>query len=212
MRSHTSGTMSLGKGSTYSTSMHHKINTKSSTEAELVAINDIMPLILWTHYFLEAQGYEVHENKVFQDNQSTILLKKNGKCSSSHRTHHINIRYFFVMDHIQSKEVAVEYCPTDEMLANMFTKPLQGAAFHHFHAAILNLPDPIKICPAIVPMSGHRSVLGNESAMGPATNDNGQTSKSIRSEGSHQMANGVKQMARNSVPPPSQQKVPGRLL
>ena len=78
MRSHTSGTMSLGKGFTYSTSMHHKINAKSSMEAELVAINNVMPLILWTHYFLEAQGYEVHENKVFQDNQSTILLKKNG--------------------------------------------------------------------------------------------------------------------------------------
>ena len=84
MRSHTSGTMSLSKGSTYSTSMHHKINTKSSMEAKLVAVNDVMLLILWTCYFLEAQGYEVHENNVFQDNQSTILLKKNGKHSSSH--------------------------------------------------------------------------------------------------------------------------------
>ena len=83
MRSHTSGTMSLGKGSAYSTSMCHKINTKSSTEAKHVAVNDVMPLILWTRYFLEAQGYKVHKNKVFQDNQSTMLLEKNGKCSSS---------------------------------------------------------------------------------------------------------------------------------
>ena len=90
--------MSLGKGSAYSTSTHHKLNTKSSTEAKLVAVNNVMPLILWTRYFLEAQGYEVHENKVFQDNQSTILLEKNGKHSSSHRTCHINIQYFFVTD------------------------------------------------------------------------------------------------------------------
>ena len=83
MHSHTGGTMSLGKGSAYSTSTRHKINTKSSTEAELVAVNNVMPLILWTQYFLEAQGYEVHENTVFQDNQSTILLEKNGKRSSS---------------------------------------------------------------------------------------------------------------------------------
>ena len=75
--------MSLGKGSAYSTSMWHNINTKSSTKAKLVAVNDVMPLILWTRYFFEAQGYEVHENKVFQDNQSTILLEKNGKHSSS---------------------------------------------------------------------------------------------------------------------------------
>ena len=68
--------MSLGKGSAYSTSTCNKINTKSSTKAELVAVNDVMPLILWTQYFLEAQGYEVHENKVFQDNQSTILATR----------------------------------------------------------------------------------------------------------------------------------------
>ena len=82
MHSHMGRTMSLGKGSPYSTSTQHKINTKSSTEAELVAINDVMPLILWTQYF-QAQGYEVRENTVFQDNQSTILLEKNGKHSSS---------------------------------------------------------------------------------------------------------------------------------
>ena len=74
--------MSVGKGSAYSTSTQHKINTRRSTEAELVAVNDVMPLILWTQYFLEAQGYVVHENKVFQDNQSTILLEENVKRSS----------------------------------------------------------------------------------------------------------------------------------
>ena len=84
MCSHMGGMMSLRKGSAYSTSTRHKIkNTKSSTEAKLVAVNDVMPLILWTRYFLEAQDYEVHENTVFQDNQSTILLEKNGKRSSS---------------------------------------------------------------------------------------------------------------------------------
>ena len=54
----------------------HKIYIKSSTEAELMAVKDVMPLILWTRYFFEAQGYEVHEDKVFQDNQSAMLLEK----------------------------------------------------------------------------------------------------------------------------------------
>jgi hypothetical protein len=53
------------------------------TKAELVGVDDVMPLILWTRYFLYAQGYGVTENKVFQDNQSAILLKKNGRHSSS---------------------------------------------------------------------------------------------------------------------------------
>ena len=65
MKSHMGGTMSLGKGSAHSTSTRHKINTKSSTKTKLMAVNNVMPLILWTQYFLEAQGYEVCKNKVF---------------------------------------------------------------------------------------------------------------------------------------------------
>ena len=66
--------MSLGKLSACSTSTQHKINMKSSSEAELIAVNDVMLLILWTQYFLEAQGYVVHDNKVFQDNKSEYYV------------------------------------------------------------------------------------------------------------------------------------------
>jgi hypothetical protein len=82
MRSHTSGTMSLGKGSVYSLSRKQRLNTKSSTEAELVGVDDGMPLVIWMCNFLKAQGFEVNDNVVFQDNQSAILLEKNGKASS----------------------------------------------------------------------------------------------------------------------------------
>ena len=56
MRSHSSIIMTLGKGTTYSTSCKQKLNIKSSTEAELVAIDDVMGQILWTGHFLAAQG------------------------------------------------------------------------------------------------------------------------------------------------------------
>lgn len=98
MKGHTGGAMTLGKGSIYGTSTRQKINSRSSTEAELVGVNDVMPQVLWTWYFLMAQGYDVDDNIVYQDNQSTMLLEKNGKASSSKRTRHINIRYFFVTD------------------------------------------------------------------------------------------------------------------
>jgi hypothetical protein len=55
------------------------LNTKSSTEAEVVAVDDMMPQVIWSRYFLEAQGYGVTDNIVFQDNQSAMLLEKNGK-------------------------------------------------------------------------------------------------------------------------------------
>jgi hypothetical protein len=96
--------MSLGKGVVFGTSTRQKLNTKSSTEAELVGVNDVMPQALWTRYFLEAQGYKVTDNVIFQDNQSAILLEKNGRASSSKRTRHINIRYFFVADRIAQGE------------------------------------------------------------------------------------------------------------
>ncbi|KAG7358248.1 hypothetical protein IV203_014835 [Nitzschia inconspicua] len=52
MRCHTGATMTLGKGSVYSMSTRQKINTRSSTEAELVGVNNAMSIILWTRHFL----------------------------------------------------------------------------------------------------------------------------------------------------------------
>jgi hypothetical protein len=73
MKSHTRASMTLGKGAIYLMSRKQKINTKSSTEAELVGVDDAMTMVLWAHNFLEAQGYNVRDNVVYQDNQSTIL-------------------------------------------------------------------------------------------------------------------------------------------
>ena len=63
---------------------------------------------------------------MFQDNQSAILLENNRKKSRSKRTKHINIRYYFITDRIKNDELQIEYCPTDNMVADYFTKPLQG--------------------------------------------------------------------------------------
>eukprot|EP00957_Ditylum_brightwellii_P209777 15363210-Ditylum_brightwellii.AAC.1 len=74
-----------------------------------------MPQILWTRYFLEAQGIKVRDNVVYQDNQSSMRLEKYGKGSSGKRTRHINIRYFFATNRMAAGELTVEYCPTDTM-------------------------------------------------------------------------------------------------
>jgi hypothetical protein len=80
-----------------------KLNTRSPTKAELVGIDNVLALVMWTRYFLEAQGYNMDNNVVYQDNQSAMLLEKNGHQPSGKRTRHINIRYFFVADHITAK-------------------------------------------------------------------------------------------------------------
>jgi hypothetical protein len=140
MRGHTGGGLSLGKGMPITMSIKQKINTRSSTETELVAADDFMPIMMWTNYFLEAQGYGSNKAILYQDNQSAILLENNGKVSSSKRTKHINIRFYFITDRIANEELSVEYCPTGEMTGDFFTKPLQGHQFIKFRRIIMNLP------------------------------------------------------------------------
>jgi hypothetical protein len=91
-RGHTGGVLTLGSGAAYSTSKKQKINARSSTESELIAVDECMPQVLWTNYFLQEQGIRVKNTVMYQDNKSTILLATNGKYSSSKRTKHINIR------------------------------------------------------------------------------------------------------------------------
>ncbi len=112
MRGHTGGGLTMGRGFPILVSFKQKLNTRSSTESELVGVNDMMPIILWTRYFLLSQGYGVVENLLLQDNKSSILLERNGRASSSNRTRHINIRYFFISDRMNIKEVSPHWCPT----------------------------------------------------------------------------------------------------
>ena len=97
---------------------------------------------MWTKFFLEEQGYEVEMSRLYQDNQSAMLLEINGKASSSKRTRHVNIRYFFIKDLVSRGELKVEYCPTDSMVADFFTKPLHGKKFLEFRDIIMGTIGP----------------------------------------------------------------------
>ena len=120
----------LGDATIYVKSSKQKIVTRSLTESELVGISDALSQILWTREFLIRQGLTIGPAVVYQDNQSTIFLAKKGR-STSERSRHIKIRYFFV---IEAKEIEVEYLPTAEMIADILTKPLHGSLFLKFAA------------------------------------------------------------------------------
>ena len=132
--------MTLGKGAIASSSRKQKINTKSSTETELVAVDDKIGDILWMRYFLESQGYTIEENILYQDNMSTLSLEKNGRISGSGRTKHIKAKYYLVKDKYESKEIDLKYCPTERMWADVLTKPLQGNKFREMHSFLMNCP------------------------------------------------------------------------
>ncbi len=119
----------MGRGFPIVSSTKQKLNTQSSTESELVGVDNMMPIVVWSRYFLMAQGYGVTQNLLLQDNQSSILLERNGRASSDKRTGHINIRYFFITDRVNMKEVEIEWRPTKEMVADFMNKPLHGSHF-----------------------------------------------------------------------------------
>ena len=144
MKSHTGYIMTLGKGAVIASSTKQKINTKSSTESELVVAGNATTPLLWSKWFMEEQGYNI-KPIMYQDNQSSMKLEQNGKESSSKRTRHINIRYFFITDCIARKELKVGYCPTDDMIADYLTKPLQGRKYIRFRKESLNIHPDINV-------------------------------------------------------------------
>ena len=96
MRSHTGGMMTMGWGTIHARSTKQKLNTKSSTEAELVGVSDYLPYNIWWMNFLHEQGYELKNNVLMQDNQSAMKMELNGRNSCTGNTRHIDIRYFFL--------------------------------------------------------------------------------------------------------------------
>jgi hypothetical protein len=136
-RSHSGMSVSFGSGSILAQSTKQKINVKSSTEAELIALSDKSSMVIWTKDFLESQGITVGAANVYQDNVSTITLIEKG-ASTSDRTRHINIRYFWVKDRIVNGDIKVIHQSTQDMIADVLTKPLQGKQFLALRDQLLN--------------------------------------------------------------------------
>ena len=145
-KGHTGGMMSLGKGAVTSKSNKQKIQGRSSTEDEIIGVFDMLPQVIWSLYFIEAQGYKVARNVIKQDNKSAILLEKNGRASSSSATKHIHNRFFYVKDQIDQGLIEVEHCPAEapfpeeRMWADVLTKPKQGTAYREDRAILMNCP------------------------------------------------------------------------
>jgi hypothetical protein len=137
-KSHSGLIITLGHGPIMTKSTKQKIVTKSSTEAELVAQSDFASEALACQEFLRHQGESIGPAIIFQDNMSTIAMIENGM-SRSDRTRHINIRYFWTKEQMDEGKLAVEHIGTDDMIADILTKPLQGEKFISLRRMLMNL-------------------------------------------------------------------------
>ena len=77
-KGHTGAMMSMGKGAIVNVSKKQKLNTGSSTKAELVGITDVLGMMMWCQYFTEAQGYTIDNNVLYPYNKATLAaIRKN---------------------------------------------------------------------------------------------------------------------------------------
>jgi hypothetical protein len=124
-RSHTGSCVVIGDlEAVHCRSSKQQIVTKSSTEAEVVALSDSANQGLFLRNFLTLQGYDMLSVIVHQDNLSCMALLARGR-SGGERTH-INIRYFWLKDRVDRGEATIVRKGTEELYTNVLTKPLQG--------------------------------------------------------------------------------------
>ena len=99
----------------------------STAEAEYMAAGSCCAQILWMKQQLSDYDVKAKETPIFCDNTSAIAITQNPVLHS--RTKHIDVRFHFIRDHVEKKNVTIEYVCTEKQLADIFTKPLNEARF-----------------------------------------------------------------------------------
>ena len=135
MKYHNGLVFTLGQGAIYNDST--KL-ARSSIEAELINIDDKISKIIWMKKVIESQKFKMNLNIIYQDNTSTMRLVTNGKESSGKRKRHFDIKYFYITDLIDRKEVSIRHCSSNKMIADYFTKPLVGRKFVNMRKKRMN--------------------------------------------------------------------------
>nr|GAT46002.1 predicted protein [Mycena chlorophos] len=111
-------------------SRQQEITALSMTEAEYISITYCAKEALWFRKFIGELFGPIHTPlTIYNDNQSAIALAYAELGQFHARTKHIDVRYHFIRDHIQAETLKLVYCPTTEMLADIFTKPLASFKF-----------------------------------------------------------------------------------
>ena len=108
------------------------MNTRSSTEAKIVGVDEILCPMLWTFLFMEVQGYLLEDNILYQDNKNSILLENNGRKSAGKQSRYLNIQLFFVTNQKEKSKLRIKHCLTEEITADYLSKPTVGKKFKKF--------------------------------------------------------------------------------
>jgi hypothetical protein len=100
----------------------------STTEAEYISLSQATQEAVWLRRLLnDLKGSDIDSVLIMEDNQGAIALAKNPVAHA--RTKHIDVRYHFIREALESGVIDLEYCKTDDMVADILTKPLVKGQF-----------------------------------------------------------------------------------
>ena len=99
----------------------------STIEAEYIAVECCCAQVLWMRQTLKDFGLSYSSTSILCDNSSAISLSK--KPVHHSRTKHIEVRHHFLRDHELKNDIKIEFIPTNDQLADIFTKPIDEQQF-----------------------------------------------------------------------------------
>ena len=130
MKSHLGMFITYGRGGIVIKSNKDKTMTRATAESEIHALSNATSRGAYELEFGKFQQYLKNTDQchLYEDNKSVIAMANNGR-SYSDKTRHIKIHHYFVKQYLDNGEFTLNYCPTEDMIADILTKPLQGSQF-----------------------------------------------------------------------------------
>jgi hypothetical protein len=121
----------MGKGAVTWSLKKQGVMVLSSIEAKYIAQTHTAKELVWLHTFLGKLTTPFSEPTILHcNNQGAIALSKDNKFHA--RTEHINIHYHFICEAVENNNIFMHYVPTDENVADIFTKALTKPKFEKF--------------------------------------------------------------------------------
>ena len=112
----------------------------STCEAEYIALSAAVQEMIWLNRLLCELGFkDLVGTNLYEDNQGAIALAKNP--IGHKRTKHIDTRYHFIREKVDSGQIAIKYCSTQDMIADVFTKGLAVNKFVEFRTDLGVVPN-----------------------------------------------------------------------
>ena len=121
----------------YSEAKKQETVSKSSAEAELIALHEAVTYLVWVLNIYKEFGISQRPVEVFEDNKSTIAMALDKQISYKGRSKFIDRKFFGVYEHIDNGDIKLVYVGTEQQIADYFTKIILGERFKGIRYSIM---------------------------------------------------------------------------